>query len=88
MAVMGSEGAKGESPQSVTIRLDDGAKYSDETLVRKGGPERPMSLQEFEDKYRDCSSLVLNEEAVKRSISLLRGIETLGNIRELMETVT
>ena len=88
MAVMGSEGAKGESPQSVTIRLDDGAKYSDETLVRKGGPERPMSLQEFEDKYRDCSSLMLNEEAVNRSISLLRGLETLGNIRELMETVT
>ncbi|MFC1819941.1 MmgE/PrpD family protein, partial [Thermodesulfobacteriota bacterium] len=79
MAEMGLEGAKGEQPQSVTIRLKDKSEYFDETLVRKGGPERPMSPHEFEDKYRDCSSMVLNEKAVKKSLSLLRDLETLGN---------
>jgi 2-methylcitrate dehydratase PrpD len=88
MAEMGLEGAQGEKPQAVRIRLSDGTEYFDETLVRKGGPDRPMTTQEFEDKYKDCASLVLNEEITEGSLSLLRGLEKMADVRELMDTVT
>jgi len=88
MPLMGLEGGGRLSPQSVTIKLNDGREYSRETIISKGMPENSMTTEQFESKYKDCATLVLNEQEVQKSLVLLRNLETLENVRELMEIVT
>jgi 2-methylcitrate dehydratase PrpD len=86
MAVMGVD-ASGVNPQSVTIRMRDGTEYFRETPVSQGVAATPMTTEQFEDKYRDCASLALDDKEVEKSLSLLRNLEVLENIQELMKVV-
>ncbi|MFC1820986.1 hypothetical protein ACFLZG_07895, partial [Thermodesulfobacteriota bacterium] len=65
-----------------------GREISRETLVCKGTPDNPMSHEQFEEKYRDCSSLTLDDKGVERSFEQLTNLEAVEDIRELMTIVT
>ena len=86
MAVMGTD-TTGLNPQSVTIIMRDGKEYFRETPIFSGMPVSPMTKEQFEGKYRDCSSLVLDESAVEESLSMLRRLKKLDNIQSLMKVV-
>lgn len=74
-------GGKGKrSPQSITIKLKNGMEYSDETPARA----RQMTVEEIENKYRDCASLVLSGKEVEVSLKLLKSLDELQTIRELI----
>ena len=77
-ATMGLGGQ--QSPQTVTVRLKNGEEYS-HTVFK---PQQ-MSPSDVENKFRDCASLALDSKAVERLITLLRDIEKLNNIRDIME---
>jgi 2-methylcitrate dehydratase PrpD len=72
------------SLQSVTIRMKDGQEYSYESSTQA---ER-MTVEELEKKYCDCAFQVLDDKAVEKSLTLLKNLESVDNIRELMEIVS
>jgi len=74
-------------PEQVTIKLHDGTVYSHEVFESKGRPGNRMSKAELVDKYRECASGVISRERIDRSLDMLQGLEKLGDIRELMDTL-
>jgi len=86
MAVMGLD-STGLNPQSVTIKMSDGKEYFRETPLNAGMPISAMSNEQLEGKYSDCSSLVLDKNEVENSLSMLRNLSSLPNIRELMKVI-
>jgi 2-methylcitrate dehydratase PrpD len=85
MPVMGT--AEGFGTKSVTVKLKDSREYSKEMIIAKGMPQNPLTLDEFNSKYRDCASTVLSEEDVEKSLSILTNLQEVENIKDLMEIV-
>jgi 2-methylcitrate dehydratase PrpD len=86
MAVMGAD-SSGLNPQSVTIKMKNGREYLRETPIIGGMPVSPMTEAQQEEKYRDCASLALETPAIEESLSILRDLGGLKNIRSLMKIV-
>ena len=86
MAVMGTD-ASGLNPQSVTIKMRDGKEYFRETPIIGGMPVSPMTEEQIEEKYRDCAAAALDVNGIEKSLSLLRELKKLDNIKELMNVV-
>ncbi len=79
------DGPKEFGPATVKAFLK-GDRLREATVQKaKGNPENPMSLQEIQDKYRDCCSEVLPEQSLERSLSLLEDLDKLDQINELMD---
>jgi 2-methylcitrate dehydratase PrpD len=74
-------------PEQVTIKLHDGTVYSHEVFESKGRPGNRLSKAELVAKYRECASGVISRERIDRSLDMLQGLEKLGDIRELMDTL-
>ncbi len=85
MPVMGT--LRGFGTKSVIVRLKDGREYSQEVTIAKGMPTNPLTLEEFNSKYRDCASTVLSEEDVEKSLSMLANLQEVKDIKELVETM-
>jgi 2-methylcitrate dehydratase PrpD len=82
MAVMGTD-ASGLNPQSITIKMRDGKEYFRETPIIGGMPVSPMT-----EEYKDCSVLGLDKSAVGESLSMLRDLKKLDNVKALMNIVS
>ncbi len=74
-------------PNSVTVRLRNGQEYSREELSPRGSRSNPLDPAELKSKYRDCAGLVLSAADVEKSQTLLDSLETLPDIRALMDVV-
>ena len=61
--------------------------HSDRRAAPKGDPSDPLSRAEIEDKLRTAAAGHLSTEAVKRTISLVGGLENLRDVRELTEVL-
>jgi hypothetical protein len=72
----------------VTVKMKDGKEYFRETPLNAGMPVAPMTDEQLEAKYRDCALLVLDEKTVEKSLSLLKKLTALQDIRELMKTIS
>ena len=82
---MGTE--EGLGYKRVTVKLRDGNEYSHEVAIAKGTPRNPLTPEEFNAKYRDCASEILNKEDTEKSLSMLSELSKLKNMRELTEVV-
>jgi 2-methylcitrate dehydratase PrpD len=73
---------------TVEIRMRDGRAFSREVVHPLGDDRhRPMSQQRLEAKFRDCASYAaraIPPANVERAIELVRELETLGDVRELL----
>ncbi len=78
---------EGLGTTSVTVKLKDGKEYSHEVSISKGLPQKPLTSNEFNEKYKDCVSTVLSKEGVEKSLGVLSNLAGVKNVRELMETV-
>ena len=74
-------------PEQVTVRLHDGTVYSHEVLENKGKPGNRLSEAELVGKYRDCAARAISPERIDRSLDMLRGLEELRDIGDLMDVV-
>jgi 2-methylcitrate dehydratase PrpD len=74
-------------PEQVTVRLNNGTAYSHEVLENKGRPGNRLSEAELVSKYRDCAGQAISPDRIDRSLALLRGMEKLGDISELMDVL-
>ena len=88
MPVMGTP--EGFGSKSVTVKLKDGRQYCKEVTIAKGMPQNPLTLDEFNSKYRDCASTVLSKEDVDKSLFILSNLEkmNLPRIRDLIRIIS
>ena len=83
LPVMGT--AEGFGIKSVVLKLTNGREYCAEVAVARGMPGNPLSKAELDAKYRDCASITLDSNGVRKSIAVLSNLDDVDDIRLLME---
>lgn len=86
LPVMGT--AEGFGIKSVTLKLNGGREYCTEVAVSRGMPGNPLSTAELDAKYRDCASITLDGNGVRKSLAVLKNLSDVEDIRLLMEMLT
>ncbi len=69
------------------VRLKDGRILKKNSGPYKGGPEKPLSEAELDEKFSSCAELALPREKFSRALDLLKKIENLQDIRLLIPTL-
>lgn len=86
MAVMGI-GASGLNVQSVTVKIRDGTVYFRESSMASDMRLSPAIENYIDNKFMDCSSLVLESHEIEKSLCLLKRLKKLDTLQELMEVI-
>jgi len=71
-------------PSVLRIRLRDGQELTEEALVNRGGPQRPLSFEELTTKFRDNVVGELSSTAVEHLQSRTARLEDLDDVRQLL----
>ena len=72
----------------VTVQLVDGSEYSHSVPYSKGvAILDPLSDEEVWQKYRYCARRVLPDSKIERSLELIRSMEQVNDITEIMDAV-
>jgi len=72
-------------PEQVTVKLHDGTVYAHEVLESKGRPGNRLSQAELVEKYSECAARAISPERIDRSLDMLKGMEKLRDICDLMD---
>jgi len=75
LPVMGTP--EGFGAKSIAITMKDGTTYAHDVVIAKGMPQNPLPAQEFNAKFRDCASGLLDNSKVDNCFNLLSRLETL-----------
>jgi len=81
-----SRDVTGETEAEVTLQLKNGAHYHQKIFTPKGDPRNPMSFDEVVEKVRDLSRDVLPGDRLDTLIRLVRGLEGVKDISELLKS--
>jgi 2-methylcitrate dehydratase PrpD len=75
-------------PQEVVIITKSGEQYSKRVTQyeTKGHPDNPMTEEELLAKYKDCAGYVLSDTSINTSAEILRNLESLDSISDLLNT--
>ena len=90
-AVIAAGGSSGVSRPTVEIRLKDGRAYSHRPEGVPGDAQHPVTPEMLEAKFRDCVSFAaqpLAEADVNRAIALIRDLENIPDVTEIMQLLT
>lgn len=68
---------------SVTIRTKRGDRLTLDVPYPKGEPENPVSWEDLESKVRSLAAEPLGAQRVEQLISLVRNLESVGDLREV-----
>ncbi len=71
----------------IEVKLKDGGILKKDSGPYKGGPEKPLSEAELDEKFSTCAGLVLPGEKALRALNLLKQIEKLQDIRFLIHSL-
>ncbi len=77
-----------KSPYPVTITMKNGKVYRKNVDVPKGAPTNRLTWQELVDKFRDNASVVLSGRQTTRAVNLVKDIEDVKDIAQLMAILT
>lgn len=73
----------------VEVDLEDGRRLVQVADERyRGGPDRPFTRGELQEKFTECSALVLSGQAIDQTLSVLEGFEGLDDVSSLVELLT
>jgi len=72
----------------VTVALKDGARHSYTAKIAKGDPRNPMSESEVTEKFRGNAKLVISEKRAEELIDRVQQLESVENVKKLVELVT
>ncbi|HEY2017790.1 MAG TPA: MmgE/PrpD family protein [Bryobacteraceae bacterium] len=71
------------------IRLQDGRTITGRADFARGSPAIPMSYEEVADKFLDCAAFAKWPlQRAKTTVELVRKLETVPDVRKLMEVVS
>lgn len=71
----------------ITYRMKDDNTIVSEPQRSKGQPPDLHTFDECIPKYRDCVEPVMQEAAIKRSIDVMRNLENVKNMNELIQAI-
>lgn len=74
-----------QAPAVVRVVLADGRELVTRVDEAAGSPAHPMSRERLIEKYRDCTSRVLPNAKVKRSVSVLAELENMWGVHVLID---
>ncbi len=77
----------GVSPGQITIIMNNGTEYSELVEFMKGTVENPMTFDDLVTKFRECAACALKPlmpGTITEIIEMIRNLEQLDDIRELM----
>ncbi|MBI5580361.1 MAG: MmgE/PrpD family protein [Deltaproteobacteria bacterium] len=73
----------------VEVVLKDGRKLSrDSGEAYRGGPDNPLSDQDLQAKFTDCSEKLLDAKARQEVFAAVAGLENLRDMKELISLLT
>lgn len=76
-------------PEKTATRVEiityNGKKYSCEVNIPKGDPRRPLTNEEIINKFKKLTVNVVGKEKAEMITSYVAKLESLGNIRELID---
>ena len=72
----------------VEVTLNDGTHLSQRVDAVRGTTENPMTREDVASKARDLMSPILGEGACAKLITVVLGLESVKNIRELGSLLT
>jgi len=72
-------------PDVVLVKLMDGREYSYGVDFARGHAKVPLTDEELLTKYRECAKLVLEDKEIERCVELIKKLEKLEDIKELMD---
>ena len=72
----------------VSVNLKDGTRYTYTAKIAKGHPENPMTEEEVLDKFHSNAKQVLSPQKSEAVIVKMRNLETVANVKELVELLT
>jgi 2-methylcitrate dehydratase PrpD len=71
----------------IRIRLKNDQLIEGRYDVARGHPEKPMSWSELSEKFRECASLALSNDAAEQILEFVDRLEGLNNIRPLLRAL-
>lgn len=86
MGPMG-EGGDNWGEARIRLRLRNGAVLTHACFHAKGWPENPATWEDLTVKFSDCAEGILPLPQQEQAIEMLRTLETLGSVRQLMATL-
>lgn len=72
----------------VEVDTATGDRYSNQVSLPKGFPDNPMSEDELIAKFTDQASRVLPQDTVEQTIAMVRDLENIDDISELIDPLT
>jgi 2-methylcitrate dehydratase PrpD len=78
-------------PAKIGITTSSGRTVVEPADIPAGGGERPLPFADYERKFRDCASYAVRPrtgEQIDRLVSLVRYLEKVEDIRELVELLS
>ncbi|HXV83575.1 MAG TPA: MmgE/PrpD family protein [Candidatus Binatia bacterium] len=72
----------------VSVELKDGIRFTHTARIPKGHPENPLTEEEVLDKFRNNAKPVLSPQKTEAVIVKMRNLETVPNVKELVELLT
>lgn len=76
----------GPEPTRVTVKMMDGKTHAMVVENPLGSLERPMSFDDCARKFRDCAKS-LDAGCVERVVQLVRGLDQLDDVREIIQEI-
>lgn len=74
-------------PAILTVQTTDGQDLRAEVLTNRGGPQRPLSVDELERKFRDNAGLVADTRQVDRIGEVLSSLPILPDLRQVFSSL-
>jgi 2-methylcitrate dehydratase PrpD len=72
----------------VEIKLKNGKTVRKEASTSRGTPERPLSVDELNTKFRECASGILTSDNIEKSIKTIWNIENEKSLEHLISILT
>ena len=72
----------------VSVELKDGSRFTHTARIAKGHPDNPMTEEEVLEKFRSNAKQVLSQQRSEAVIVKMRNLETVNNVKELVDLLT
>jgi 2-methylcitrate dehydratase PrpD len=82
---------KGLIPAKIGVTIRSGETLIEQSEIPDEGPAKPPPFADYERKFRDCAAYAVKPRTVKqidRLVSLIKQLDKIGDIRELVELLS
>jgi 2-methylcitrate dehydratase PrpD len=77
-----------DTPAVVEVVTKDGRRFTEAEDWPKGAPQRPMTKEELEAKFKTLATTVLSQERAERIMGLVNGLEELEDMSQLSKLLS